>query len=201
MKHFELEEKMLPVDNKRLINNFRRYRDYNTIRRNLREAYSLINSIIELQSTILNEEDGLENHEKDITLAKVSYYHIIILYARWFKLTKDKVSLKPGDFFKDDKKEFRVIHNYIMNLRDKYIAHNEKDILGGDNVIVEACNSKDVKLLSYWKENFIINSEMLKKVKKCIEIVHNEIDATEIPKYERLLIDQLKETEIINKLI
>lgn len=196
MGSIELKEEMLDKSNKRLIENFRRFKGYNTIRRNLRQAHDLITSIIELESNLTNEDIILE-YEEEIYSSTISFHYLIVLYARWFHSTKGKPTLEKDKFFKGDTEYLLETHDYIIQLRNQYIAHNEKDLLGGDNVYLHLDSMANIKISSDWSEQVIANKQTLEKVKKCIEAVHNIIDAEEIPKYEAYLEKEFKENPSI----
>ena len=174
-----------------------KYKTYLTIRRDLREAYELINFVIKVQSDMLQKGKVDEN----IALsAKISFHYTVILYARWFKATKSKIALKPNKFFKEETSKFLDIHQYIIKLRDRYIAHNEEDLLGGDKVIISGeVPFDEFSISSIWEENLIVNAEILNKFKGCIMIVHNYIDKNKIPKYEEYLKKHLKEDGNVSK--
>ncbi|MDU5081222.1 hypothetical protein [uncultured Tissierella sp.] len=196
----ELNENILSEEDKNVLVNFRRYRDYNTIRRNLREAYDLIDSIIELENNI-SKEYMLSEYQAEIISAKISFHYLIVLYARWFNATKGKSSLQKSKFFKGDTEYLLETHDYIMQLRNQYIAHNEKDLLGGDKVFLHVDSMDNITVSSDWKEQVIANRQTLEKIKKCIEVVHNIIDAEEIPKYESSLKEGLIEKKVVGKLV
>ncbi|MBO0573721.1 hypothetical protein EXQ42_01810 [Clostridium botulinum] len=198
----ELNETILDKEGKSILSNFKKYRDYTTIRRNLCEAYDLINSVIELQNSIMSENNGLQKYQNKLVPAKVNFHYAIILYAKWFKATNNKTWIKKDKYFNGEKeKESLETHDYIIELRDKYIVHNEKNLIGGDKVLVDVDNQNNIKLISEWNEMFFPTNEKLLKIKKCIEIVHNTINNEDIPKYEKYLMSELKEKNIINKLI
>ena len=197
-----LKEEMFDKEDRILINNFKKYRDYNTIRRNLREAYDLINYILEFQDKVLSDKDGLNKYKDNVRIMKPLLFHSLILYSKWFGNTKGKHSLNGNKYFKGEYKKYLKTHKYIIKLRNKYIAHNEEDLLGGDKVQLEIDDLNNIKLMSTWKETLIVSKQDLQDVKKCIEIIHNIIDAQEIPKYEKYLVGNLKEkTSFIRSLI
>jgi hypothetical protein len=66
--------------------------------------------------------------------------HALVLYGRWFKATNGKPTLRPNQFFVEESAESEV-HCELIDLRDKYVAHYELDLLGSDRIW--ACFSAD----------------------------------------------------------
>jgi hypothetical protein len=197
----ELVEGMLAKEDIKTVRIFKQYRDYNTIRRNLREAHSSIIYSLELLNSIHNVGSGIINNQNRMMFGKISFYHAIMLYAKWFKEVKGKTWLKKNDYFAGQPVEIEKTHDYIIVLRDKYIAHNEEDLLGGDQVILEIDDYKDIKIMSRWQEQILPNAKELEKFKKCIEVVHNKIDAEKIPEKEKLLINAINEKHLVEKIL
>lgn len=198
-----IEEKVSNSQDRRFIENFKRYKIYNLIRRNLRESYKLINLVTELQKDILEKEntlekkDILEKKDKEVFQAKVNLHYSLLLYAKWFTKTESKLRLDKNTFFKKETEYLLETHDYIMKLRHKYIVHNEKDILGSGKVFINRDNLENIEIKSFWEETLIPNSQDLDKIKKCIELVHNIIDAQQIPKYEKNLKEDLQRNKVI----
>ncbi len=188
---FELPE---VKGDKRLFNVAKRFLDYNTIRRDLRNANQICDYIINLHKSLINGSTGLNDIAKTLFLVRGALMHAVILYARWFKDTAAKPQLSPADFFMDSSIELAA-HAQLILLRDKYIAHNQLDILGRDRVCVELGNDKDVvSIESDWMEQQFIKIENLDMslFQRCIHIVHDKIEAEILPKRRMLLEVELK---------
>lgn len=181
----ELTEEMIGSDKKDLISVFRKYKDYNTVRRNLREAYELIKYDLEIQEKMKSSM---------APIVQSTFFTIIILYARWFGDTKNKVKLHESMFF-DNNSKYKNTHNYIIDLRNQCIAHNENDILGGDRVYFEN-DREEIRISSDFLIQMLLNTQQLEDIKKCIEIVHNKIDSIYLPKAEKDLKERLKKYNI-----
>lgn len=167
------------------------YRNYNTIRRNLREAYKSIEYCLEVSNNIDQiKKKSDEEKEAIFYVCRKELFYAITLYARWFVRTEDKPKLNAIDFFGEDTYEIEA-HKYIRNLRNKCIAHNEKDILELDIAKIYIDENKKIMLESEWQKLYLESNENLKNIKKCIEIVHNKIDGDILPniqvEFEQLL--------------
>lgn len=163
---------------------FNQYKTYNTIRRNMRQAYSLINMIIQTQK---NEESLKKFLGGNEVLLEAGYYTAIVLYARWFESTKGKITLRKKKFYDDYNKKYSDCHDYILKLRNQCIAHNEKDILGGDRVYICKDQEDNISVKSDNLVTIAESTERLEDIKKCIEIVHNKIDGDMLPKAQKNL--------------
>jgi len=75
-------------------------------------------------------------------------YHLLC-NARWFKNTEQKTMLDAHDYFSEG--NLLDVHKSIIELRDKYIAHNQLDILGGDTADYEIVDGKVVVSSSFNK--------------------------------------------------
>jgi len=169
----------------------KQYNTYNTIRRDLRDAHKIFEYTISLQKSLLEDSNKL-SEDQDTFLVKASILHAIILYSRWFKSTKGKLTLSYRDFFKENTEE-ESTHEKLIELRDSYIAHNELDLLGIDKTFVNTDDSN--KFISSSNEyfiNIIPSIEKLKAFKKCVEIIHNKIDGTNLPEVQKNLDTELK---------
>lgn len=188
----ELTEEMIGLDKKDLISVFRKYKAYNTVRRNLREAYELINYNLEIQKNIKNDSDL-----KSIApILQSTFFAIIILYARWFGDTKNKLKLQESMFFTNENLKYKETHDYIINLRNQCIVHNENDILGGDRVWL-GNNGRGINIFSDFRVEILLSNEKLESIKKCIEVVHNKIDSKYLPNAEQCLKERLKKYNIV----
>lgn len=201
--YIQLNEDFLLNEDKSLLNNYRRFRDYNVIRLDLVEAYFLINSVIEFKNKIKNlEEDSNKQHFiKEAKLSKSHLHYAIILYTKWFTATKNKPTLKPAKFFRGINEQYLETHNYIIELRNTYIVHNEKELLGLYSVDIHIDSSNEITLSCGGVEQLTIMDPILQKFKECIKIVHNYTVENEIPKYEDHLKKELIEKKIIERLV
>jgi hypothetical protein len=123
--------------------------------------------------------------------------HAILLYSRWFKATTGKTMLDPKIFFAAGSSEMSV-HNKIVEHRDRYIAHNELDLLGTDRVWINTDDSgRFVSSDSDWLEQMWLQDDDLNMTsfQQCVHIVHNKINDEIIPgrqsKLDRRLISLL----------
>ena len=145
------------IKSKKTIKLLKKYKTFNTIRRNFRKISTNIEKIIKFQ----NNEIII-----DIEMLEPLFLEVIILYSRFFLSTKWKTRLKANDFFRN-----LDLHNEIISLRNKYFAHNECDILWWDKIKI-----LDNKIESFYEYNLILSKEknliFLENIKK----IHNKID-------------------------
>ena len=106
----------------------RRYKDLISIRRDLRGVYNILNHALILAGDL--SASGEEHFN-----ARAMVLYAIVSYAGWFKSTKGRIKLKGSDFFTANSNESKT-HERSLEIRDKYVAHPELDILGGDSVLV-----------------------------------------------------------------
>lgn len=177
--------------NKPVLNTAKKYKTYMTIRRDLRNAHLIVKRNIALKESINNREFELSKISSDSMLVeRDALMHSLTLYSRWFKSTVGKPTLKPRDFFTKNGFQEKQ-HKVIIELRDKYLAHNEHDLLGQDRVLVIfGRNGKAINIGSDFIENqFISHKELdLQGFLNCIEVVHNKIDAEIIPELKQKLL-------------
>ncbi len=169
-----------------------RYLVLTTIRRDLRTAHIIVSRNLKNQKKFNENAPDLENYMLDAELERSALMHTVILYGRWFTTTKGKLTLKPKDFFEPESK-YLSAHYKVMELRNHDIAHNEKDILGGDTVNVTFdSKGKAIEIGSTWLINMFLSHEELNldEFKTCIEIVHNKIDDELLPSIQQKLLDR-----------
>lgn len=177
-----------------LQNAVKQYKNYCSIRRDLRIADEICIYVITLHESIKREETKLAEVADTFFLIRASAMHAILLYSRWFKATTGKTMLNPEDFFTAGTKEMSV-HEKVVEHRDRYIAHNELDLLGSDRVWVNTDNSgRFVSSESDWLEQMWLqdNELNMSTFQNCIHIVHNKIDAEIIPNRQSKLDRRLK---------
>lgn len=169
----ELTEKM--VNDIKILNS---YKYYVMVRRNLREAHSLVRDCISF-SEEMKKLNGLNDQNmKDIN-AKMCY--AILLYCKWFqKIYNNDNKLEANKF---DDQNFLCKHNKIMNLRNKSIVHSELDVMEKDYVYVIK-NNDNIEIESFFSQNLLIKKEDLCDLEYCIVLVHNKIDKEIIPDLE-----------------
>ncbi len=159
------------------------YKSYCSIRRDLRKSDEICNYIIGLHDSIKKNVIQLDQVAGTLFLVRASAMHAILLYTRWFKGTNGKPMLNNGTFFSAGS-SLRAVHDKLIDHRDKYIAHNELDLLGADRIWVETDSSgRFVKSESDWVEQMWLqdNELNMKSFQDCIHTVHNKIDAEILP--------------------
>jgi len=182
------EELEIYNENSIFKNHIDKYKYYNTIRRDLRLAYSICIKLMELQKKIKDENNYLNVVKDELYLYRASMLHAIVLYAKWLKATNGKPTLNLEKYITENIKDY---HDEIITLRDKYIVHQENDILGSDRVFISYDKStKQCRIKSDFIEEVFLQKENLnlEHFKNCIETVHNKIDATDIPTLESKII-------------
>lgn len=166
------------------------YKNLCTIRRDLRTADQICSYIINLHNAIKSEGRRLHQVADTLFLVRASAMHAIVLYGRWFKETTGKTKLSPEKFFSTSSKE-GAVHQAIIDHRDKYVAHNQLDLLGSDRVWVNTdANNQFVAtdsdfIQQLWPQDS--KSLDMEGFQRCIHIVHNKIDSELIPEAQRKL--------------
>jgi len=172
----------------------KQYKNYCTIRRDLRDIDTICNYVIQLQESIKTDKDKFHEFADTLFLVRAAIMHAIVLYSRWFKATSGKTKLSSNDFFASNSEKI-LVHNKVVELRDSYIAHNELDLLGADRVWVNTDDSgKFVSSENDWQEETLLQGKELnmKTFRECVHIVHNKLDAEIIPKKQKGLDEKLK---------
>jgi hypothetical protein len=169
-------------DDKKLLGLTNRLHNYQAIRHDLRRAHNLLSEVIRVQ----NNQELL----KSPYLFSGGWFQAVILYARWFKST-DKRPRFDEDFFDGDSSLIEK-HRYFIELRDKYIAHYEKEIIGKTEIYLTYSLSGDILELSpLCLEVYVMSKHDLFDLSKLIEFVHNKINGL-VPKYEKELFEYIK---------
>lgn len=151
------------------------------------------NTMILLHGFIKKDETKL-NQVDTFFLARASAMHAIVLYTRWFKATSGKPMLNQNTFFSSGS-SLRAVHDKLIEHRDKYIAHNELDLLGADRVWVETDSAgKFVRSESDWLEQMWLQDKELNMLtfRNCVQAVHDKIDADILPDRKRKLDQRLE---------
>ncbi len=171
-----------------------KYRNYCTIRRNLRDAYFFVNSAIAMHEEIKADPTQLSGYNSMLKFYSAAVMHAVVLYCRWFGATNGKPTLDVSNYFRSSK-HMIGFHERLMEIRHKYVVHHEDDILGGGNDkmggdIVSALfdeNGLFLRSESTFKEQLWLTLDEMKAFRECICIVHNELDARIIPREQRKL--------------
>jgi hypothetical protein len=177
----------------------KKYKDYCTIRRNLREAHQICSSVFLFHNDLKSGKIKLQDVANLIPCHSAAFFHAVILYCRWFGSTQGgKPKLSPEYYFENSTLLLQT-HKELMELRNKYIAHNENDILGGDRVWIMRDDNLifDSVISDFITQPWIQSPGLdMESFKKCIETVHNKIDAVKIPKYQQIIENNLKGKKI-----
>lgn len=183
-----------PTQYKEFKDAFNLYKDYNTIIRNMNEIYPLINYNFSLKSELFKGNCSSETQKLYTSILESNLYTIIIVYARWFQKTKKKIKLEKEDFFADNY-ELMECHKKILNKRNKYIAHYEKDIWAIDKFYIKNDNGM-LDIESKFEKEILPSDDELNNIKKCIEVVNNKILNEKITQAKNNLINIIKKYNI-----
>lgn len=168
-------------DDKKLLWLTNRLHNYQAIRHDFRKAHNLLGEVIRVQTN--------QQLLKSPYLFSAGWFHAVILYARWFKSTEKRPRL--GEDFFDRQTELVKKHKYFIDLRDKYIAHYEKEVIGKTEIyLTYSLTGSLLELSPLCLEVYAMSKHDLYDLSKLIEYVHNKINKL-IPKYETELADYL----------
>jgi hypothetical protein len=168
-------------DDKKLLWLANRFHNYQAIRHDLRKAHNLLGEVIRVQ----NNRDLL----KSPYLFSAGWFHAVILYTRWFKSTEKRPRLDESFF--DDKSYLVRKHKYFIELRDKYIAHYEKEVIGKTEIyLTYSLNGSLLELSPLCLEIYIKSKHDLYDLSKLIEFIHNKINSL-VLKYEKELFNYI----------
>jgi hypothetical protein len=177
-------------DDKKLFWLTNRLHNYQAIRHDLKRAHNLLGEVVRVQ----NDQELL----KSPYLFSAGWFQAVILYARWFKSTKKRPRLDEGFF--DGKAELLERHKYFIDLRDKYIAHYEKEVIGKTEIyLTYSLSGALLELSPLILEEYVKSKHDLYDLSKLIEYVHNKINGL-VPKYEKELYDYIKGLPEFSKL-
>lgn len=169
-------------DDKRLLWLTNRLHNYQAIRHDLRRAHNLLGEVIRVQ----NNQELL----KSPYLFSAGWFQAVILYSRWFKSTEKRPRFDESFF--DGNSSLIDKHRYFIDLRDKYIAHYEKEVIGKTEIYLTYSLSGDLLQLSpLCLEVYVKSKHDLFDLSKLIEFVHNKINGL-VPKYEKELFEYVK---------
>ena len=167
----------------------KRFLTYNSIRRDLRKIDAHLEKLADSSPGDLFG---------DPFTAGAVFFHCVILYARWFKSTHGKTMLSRGEYFASSSRQ-ADFHDEIIRLRDKYVAHFEQDLLGGDYsyAVFDQHGGSLLQVECVWAENLLPDRQFLGQFRAIVQAVHNHIDATELPPIHSAFVDSLKEEGLI----
>lgn len=152
-------------DDKRLLSLTDRLHNYSAIKHDFKKAHNLLGEVIRAQ----NKQELL----KSPYLFSAGWFYTVILYTRWFKSTNKRPRLHE-DFF-DGNSELIPKHKFFIELRDKYIAHYEKEILGKTEIYLTYSLSGDIlELSNLISEVYTASKYDLFDLSKVIEFLHNK---------------------------
>jgi hypothetical protein len=177
-------------DDRRLLSLANRLHNYQAIRHDLRKAHNLLGEVIKAQV----DRELL----KSPYLFSAGWFHAIILYTRWFKSTEKRPRLDE-DFF-DGKSALINKHRYFIELRDKYIAHYEKEVIGKTEIyLTYSLTGSLLELSPLSLEIYTQSKHDLYDLSKLIEFVHNKINRL-VGKYDKGLLEYIQSLPEFSKL-
>lgn len=169
-------------DDQQLLWHANRVHNYQAIRHDLRKAHSLLGEVIRYQ--------GRRELLKSPYLFSAGWFHAVILYARWFKATERRPRLNEGIF--SGSAELLERHKYFIDLRDKYIAHYAKEVIGKTELyLTYSLSGELLQITPLIIEEYVQSKHDLYDLDTLIEFVHNNINAL-VPQYEKELFEYLK---------
>jgi hypothetical protein len=166
-----------PDDNK-VLGLANRFHNYQAIRNDLRKAHNLLGEVIRFQ----NQERLLASPH----LFSAGWFYAVILYTRWFKSTEKRPRLDESLF--DGQAELVEKHKYFIDLRDKYIAHYEKEVIGKTEVyLTYSLEGSFLQFSPISLEIYVQSKHDLYDLSKLIERAHNKINDHILPQCEKEL--------------
>lgn len=137
----------------------------------------------------------IPHHDKNAIIASALFHAFVVLYGKCFTENRIKYpKLNPKDVFKDQYKDFIIIHNEVMYLRNNFVAHhgntnNEyifpylKVSLDGNDVRVCVRQTKKMgytpnKLHGYLGLTIYLRQVVEFHKSKCTEKIVNHIEKT-----------------------
>jgi hypothetical protein len=169
-------------NDKRLLWHVNRFQNYQAIRHDFMKAHNLIGEVINFQ----NQQELLASP----FLFSAGWFYAVILYARWFKATENRIRLEESFF--ENRNDLLSKHRYFIDLRDKYIAHYEKEMIGKTEIyLTYDLNGSLLQLSPISLEVYVQSKNDLYDLSNLIEYVHNKITKTLLPKYENELTEYL----------
>jgi len=165
-------------DDKKVLGLANRFHNYQAIRNDLRKAHNLLGEVIRFQ----NQERLLASPH----LFSAGWFYAVILYTRWFKSTEKRPRLDESLF--DGQAELVEKHKYFIDLRDKYIAHYEKEVIGKTEVyLTYSLEGSFLQFSPISLEIYVQSKHDLYDLSKLIERAHNKINDHILPQCEKEL--------------
>ena len=159
-------------DDKKLFGLANRFHNYQAIRNDLRKAHNLLGEVIRFQ----NQEMLLASPH----LFSAGWFYAMTLYARWFKSTEKRPRLDESLF--DGQAKLVEKHKYFIDLRDKYIAHYEKEVIGKTEVyLTYSLEGSFLQFSPISLEIYVQSKHDLYDLSKLIERAHNKINDHILP--------------------
>jgi hypothetical protein len=165
-------------DDKKLLGLANRFHNFQAIRNDLRKAHNLLGEVIRFQ----NQEKLLASPH----LFSAGWFYAVILYARWFKSTEKRPRLDENLF--DGQAKLVEKHKYFIDLRDKYIAHYEKEVIGKTEIyLTYSLQGSFLQFSPINLEIYVESKHDLYDLSKLVEHVHNKINDHILPQCEKEL--------------
>lgn len=170
-------------NDKRLLSIANRLHNYLAIQHDLQKASALISEVITAQ-----QSDKLLLHPY---LFSAGWFHSVIIYSRWFKSTEGRPTLSE-DYFDGDRQLLEK-HRYFIDLRDKYVAHYQLEIMGKTELYLTYSLSGELLQMSpLCLETYVSSKADLFDLSKLIDVVHNKINNNKMPHLKRELFEYMK---------
>jgi hypothetical protein len=170
-------------DDKRLLSLANRLHNYLAIQHDFRKANALIGEVLKAQ-----QAEKLLLHPYFFS---AGWFHSVILYSRWFKSTEGMPTLSE-DYFDGD----HVLldkHQYFIDLRDKYVAHYQLEIMWKTELyLTYNVNGELLQVSPLSLETYVSSKADLFDLSKLIEVVHNKINNNKIPQLKKELFEYMQ---------
>lgn len=178
------------ADDKRLLSLANRLHNYLAIQHDFRKANALIGEVLKAQ-----QAEKLLLHPYFFS---AGWFHSVILYSRWFKSTEGRPTLSE-DYFDGDS-DLLEKHRHFIDLRDKYVAHYQLEIMGKTELYLTYNMDGELLQLSPLSlETYVSSKADLFDLSKLIEVVHNKINNNKIPQLKKELIEYMQTLPDFNK--
>jgi len=182
LSHYPDDTKLLKLTN--------RFHNYQAIKHDLKKAHNLLGEVIKNQK---NQELLTSPY-----LYSAGWFYAVILYARWFKATNKRPCFDE-DFF-DENPSLIDKHKYFIDLRDKYIAHYEKEVIGKTEIyLTYSLSGSPIDLSPIFSEVYVTSKHDLYDLSELIEFVHNKING-QLSQYKEGLLRYIKSRPGFSKL-
>jgi hypothetical protein len=170
-------------NDKRLFSLANRLHNYLAIQHDFRKANALIGEVLKAQQV-----EKLLLHPYFFS---AGWFHSVIIYSRWFKSTEGRPTLSE-DYFDGDSLLLEK-HRHFIDLRDKYIAHYQLEIMGKTELyLTYDLNGELIQVSPLSLETYVSSKADLFDLSKLIEVVHNKINDNKIPQLKKELLEYIK---------